>query len=165
MESYLGEIHRTGVFKFYFVSDRIKIVTNFNMTYTENHKNYSELLSIAYQKMPNLSIYEQDVNGKNLNDYYHMLNTASAELLNDQYNYVNPVALAKQAKNDESTYQIQPEFQLHYDLLGTHDDQTRLKYEGKILFNIFSYFSWMNSYCSKNIIIFINKFYYSLISF
>ena len=122
----------------YFVSDRIKIVTNFNMTYTENHKNYSELLSIAYQKMPNLSIYEQDVNGKNLNDYYHMLNTASAELLNDQYNYVNPVALAKQAKNDESTYQIQPEFQLHYDLLGTHDDQTRLKYEGKILFNIFN---------------------------
>ena len=122
----------------YFVSDRIKIVTNFNMTYTENKKNYSELLSIAYQKMPNLSIYEQDVNGNNLPDYYHMLNTASAELLNDQYTYVNPVALAKQAKNKESTYQIQPEFQLHYDLLGTHDDQTRLKYEGKILFNIFN---------------------------
>ena len=122
----------------YFVSDRIKIVTNFNMTYTENKKNYSELLSIAYQKMPNLSIYEQDVNGNNLPDYYHMLNTASAELKNDQYTYVNPVALAKQAKNEESTYQIQPEFQLHYDLLGTHDDQTRLKYEGKILFNIFN---------------------------
>ncbi len=122
----------------YFVSDRIKIVTNFNMTYTENQKNYSELLSIAYQKMPNLSIYEQDVNGKDLNDYYHMLSTSNPEFRNDQYTYVNPVALAKQAKNDESTYQIQPEFQLHYDLLGTHDDQTRLKYEGKILFNIFN---------------------------
>lgn len=122
----------------YFVSDRIKIVTNFNMTYTDNKKNYSELLSIAYQKMPNLSIYEQDEFGNDLPDYYHMLSTASAELKKDQYGYVNPVALAKQAKNEESTYQIQPEFQLVYDLLGTHDDQTRLKYEGKILFNIFN---------------------------
>ena len=134
----------------YFVSDRIKIVTNFNMTYTNNKKNYrdnsvinQDLLGIAYQKMPNLSVYEQDQNGKNLNDYYHMLKTASAELLKDQYKYVNPVALAHQARNDESTYQIQPEFQLHYDLLGTHDDQTRLKYEGKILFNIFNKYNDM----------------------
>lgn len=126
----------------YFVSDRIKIVTNFNMTYTDNKKNYSvnglDLLAIAYQKMPNLSIYEQDAYGNDLPDYYHMLKTASAELLRDQYNYVNPVALAKQAKNEESTYQIQPEFQLVYNLLGTQEDQTQLKYEGKILFNIFN---------------------------
>ena len=122
----------------YFVSDRIKIVTNFNMTYTNNKKNYSDLLGIAYQKMPNLSIYEQDANGNDLPDFYHMLNTCSDELKSDQYTYVNPVALAKQAKNDESTYQIQPEFQLVYNLLGTQDDQTQLKYEGKILFNIFN---------------------------
>ncbi|MBQ9665823.1 MAG: SusC/RagA family TonB-linked outer membrane protein [Bacteroidaceae bacterium] len=129
----------------YFVSDRIKIVTNFNLTYTDNKKNYKDnsivkddLLGIAYVKMPNLSIYEQDAQGHDLPDYYHMLNTASAELLRDQYTYVNPVALAKQAKNEESTYQIQPEFQLHYNLLGTSADQTQLKYEGKILFNIFN---------------------------
>ena len=129
----------------YFVSDRIKIVTNFNMTYTNNKKNYrdgsiinQDLLGIAYQKMPNLSIYEQDALGNDLPDYYHMLNTCSDELKEDQYKYVNPVALAKQAKNDESTYQIQPEFQLHYNLLGTEADQHQLKYEGKILFNIFN---------------------------
>ncbi len=122
----------------YFVSDRIKIVTNFNMTYTDNKKNYSDLLGIAYQKMPNLSIYEQDQYGRNLPDYYHMLNTVSEPLKEDQYGYVNPVALAKQAKNEESTYQIQPEFQLVYNLLGTQEDQTQLKYEGKILFNIFN---------------------------
>ena len=122
----------------YFVSDRIKIVTNFNMTYTDNKKNYSDLLGIAYQKMPNLSIYEQDAYGNDLPDFYHMLKTASSELLRDQYTYVNPVALAKQAKNEESTYQIQPEFQLVYNLLGTQEDQTQLKYEGKILFNIFN---------------------------
>ena len=122
----------------YFVSDRIKIVTNFNLTYTKNQKNAGDLLGIAYQKMPNLSIYEQDANGNDLPDYYHMLNTCSEELKRDQYKYVNPVALAKQAKNDESTYQIQPEFQLVYNLLGTQEDQTQLKYEGKILFNIFN---------------------------
>lgn len=122
----------------YFVSDRIKIVTNFNMTYTDNKKNYSDLLGIAYQKMPNLSIYEQDQYGNDLPDYYHMLNTVSEPLKEDQYGYVNPVALAKQARNEESTYQIQPEFQLVYNLLGTQEDQTQLKYEGKILFNIFN---------------------------
>ncbi len=122
----------------YFVSDRIKIVTNFNLTYTNNQKNYSDLLGIAYQKMPNLSIYEQDNEGRNLPDFYHMLNNCSQELRRDQFTYVNPVALAKEASNDESTYQIQPEFQLVYNLLGVDNDKTQLKYEGKILFNIFN---------------------------
>jgi len=122
----------------YLVSDRIKIVTNFNLTYTDNQKNYSDLLGIAYQKMPNLSIYEQDADGNDTFDFYHMLNTCSSELKEDQYTYVNPVALAKQAKNEESTYQIQPEFQIHYNLLGTTPEKTQLKYEGKVLFNIFN---------------------------
>ncbi len=122
----------------YFVSDRIKIVTNFNLTYTNNQKNAAELLSNAYQKMPNLSIYEKDDFGNDLPDYYHMLNTCSQELKEDQYKYPNPIALAYEAKNDESTYQIQPEFQLHYNLLGTTPEETQLKYEGKVLFNIFN---------------------------
>ena len=120
----------------YFVSDRIKIVTNFNMTYTDNKKNYSDLLTIAYQKMPNLSIYEQDDQGNDLDAFYHM--PYKDDELKDQRGFANPVALAKEARNEESTYQIQPEFQLVYNLLGTHDDQTQLKYEGKILFNIFN---------------------------
>ena len=128
----------------YFVSDRIKIVTNFNLTYTDNKKNYRvsnelpDLLTIAYKKMPNLSVYEQDSNGNDLPNFYHMLPTCSDYLMADQFTYVNPVALAKEAKNDESTYQLQPEFQLVYNLLGTQEDQTQLKYEGKILFNIFN---------------------------
>ena len=121
----------------YFVSDRIKFVTNFNLTYTNNEKNYSDLLTTAYQKMPNLSIYEQDAEGNDLPYFYHMLNDYSPEL-SSQYSMVNPVALAHEAKNDEETYQIQPEFQLVYNLLGTQDDQTQLKYEGKVLFNIFN---------------------------
>ncbi len=127
----------------YFVSDRIKIVTNFNMTYTDNHKNNTsvlgrDLFAVAQLKMPNLSVYEQDALGYNLSDYYHMLSTCSSELRGDQYNYTNPIAVAKEATNEESTYQIQPEFQLQYKLLGTDNSKTQLNYEGKVLFNIFN---------------------------
>ncbi|MBO7102320.1 MAG: SusC/RagA family TonB-linked outer membrane protein, partial [Bacteroidaceae bacterium] len=120
----------------YFVSNRIKVVTDFNMTYTKNERNAGNLLGTAYQKMPNLSVYEQDANGNNLPDYYHMLPNVSNELRSDQLGLVNPVALAYQAKNNDSEYAIQPEFQLHYELLGTDDASHRLKYEGKILFSI-----------------------------
>jgi TonB-linked SusC/RagA family outer membrane protein len=120
----------------YFVSNRIKVVTDFNMTYTKNERNAGNLLGTAYQKMPNLSVWEQDANGNDLPDYYHMLPNVSNELRSDQLGLVNPVALAYQAKNNDSEYAIQPEFQLHYELLGTDDASHRLKYEGKILFSI-----------------------------
>lgn len=125
----------------YFVSDRIKIVTNYNMTYTNNNKNYSfnnqDILSIAYQKMPNMSIYEQDMNGNSTGDYYQMLTSASTEL-NDQRNLVNPIALAYKAKNNTNTIDITPEFQLKYNFLGMTNEETQLTYEGKIAFNVFN---------------------------
>ncbi len=121
----------------YFVSDRIKIVTNYNMTYTNNNKNYSDLLSLAYQKMPNMSIYEQDMNGNSTGEYYQMQSSASTEL-GDQKGYVNPIALAYQAKSNTNTINISPEFQLKYNLLGMTNEQTQLTYEGKIAFNVFN---------------------------
>jgi TonB-linked SusC/RagA family outer membrane protein len=121
----------------YFVSDRIKFVSNFSMTYTDNHKNSGGLLGIAYNKMPNLSIYEEDANGVSTGEYYNMLTSASNEL-NDQRGMVNPVALAYQASSRERSNNIQPEFQLVYNLLGTQAEETQLKYEGKILFDIFN---------------------------
>ena len=55
----------------YYVSERIKISTNFSMTYTKNDMNYNNLLDIAMKKMPNMSIYEQDpVTGQNTDRYY-----------------------------------------------------------------------------------------------
>ena len=121
----------------YFVSDRIKIETNIALTYTKNKKNYSDLLAIAYVRMPNLSIYEQDRDGNDLDDYYSMLPTVSTQL-RDQLNHKNPVALAHLAKNHETSYNITPEFKLRYNLLGLDDDHTRLNYEGKVVFNIFN---------------------------
>ena len=121
----------------YFVSDRIKIVTNLSFTYTKNQKNYSDLLSIAFARMPNLSIYEQDSDGNDTPYYYNIPTTISSEL-QDQVSQYNPVALANLAKNNEASYKISPEFQLVYNLLGTEEGKSQLKYEGKILFDIFN---------------------------
>ena len=121
----------------YFVSDRIKIETNISLTYTKNKKNNGDLLSIAYVRMPNLSVYEQDRNGNDLEDYYSMLPTVSSQL-RDQLDHKNPVALAHLASDDETSYNITPEFKLRYNLLGLEEDKTRLAYEGKVVFNIFN---------------------------
>ncbi|MBR6606650.1 MAG: SusC/RagA family TonB-linked outer membrane protein, partial [Prevotella sp.] len=121
----------------YFVSDRIKIETNIALTYTRNQKNNGDLLSIAYVRMPNVSVYEQDKQGNNLEDYYNMLPTITPAL-RDQLNNRNPVALAYQAENHETSYNIEPEFKLRYNLLGLDEDKTRLQYEGKVMFNIFN---------------------------
>jgi hypothetical protein len=87
--------------------------------------------------MPNLSIYEQDRNGNDLDEYYSMLPTVS-NALRDQLNHKNPVALAYLAKSNETSYNITPEFKLNYRLLGLDDQHHRLDYEGKVVFNIFN---------------------------
>jgi len=122
----------------YYVSDRIKIATNFSLTYTKNKRNYDDLLSIANHKMPNMSIYEQDSNGNNTDTYYEMLQNASSVFNGNQKSLVNPVASANLAKNDQRTYDITPEFQIDYRLLGLDDNHWRLDYEGRVYMNIFN---------------------------
>lgn len=129
----------------YFVSDRIKVITNFNLTYVDNQKNYDyringqarSLLALAGVKMPNIAVYEENENGST-GEFYHMKSNASSNFDNDQKLYVNPVALAHEAVNREKTFQIQPEFILQYDLLGIDPSKTRLKYDGKVTFSIFN---------------------------
>lgn len=140
----------------YFVSNRITVRTNFDFTYTKNQKNYryggEDLLAIAYKKMPNLAIYEEDADGNSLGRYYTMnqyvrtpvsatmqvIDNVSHAWLSDQYGLPNPVAVAHDAINDEKTIKLSPEFILKYDMLGTHDDETRLAYEGQVIFDIYN---------------------------
>lgn len=128
----------------YYVSDRIKISTNFSLTYTKNNRNYDDLLSIANKKMPNMSIYEQDpVTGKDTDKFYEMLQSASSVFNGDANNpnqktYVNPVASAKLAKNDQRTYDITPELRINYHLLGLQDNQWQLNWDGRVYMNIFN---------------------------
>ena len=123
----------------YYVSDRIKIATNFSLTYTNNKKNYDNLLSLAYRKMPNMSIYEQDpLTGKDTDKFYTMLQSAPDVFKDDQRVYVNPVASAHLAKFDDRTYDITPEFQLDYRLLGMDEDHHQLNWQGRVYMNIFN---------------------------
>jgi TonB-linked SusC/RagA family outer membrane protein len=121
----------------YFVSDRIKIISNLAFTYTKNQKNYQDLLAIAYKYMPNLPVYARDNDGNDL-DYYFSLPTTASPELQDMVGVYNPVALARLAKNTDTSYKISPEFQLQYNLLGVEEGKHQLKYEGKIVFDIFN---------------------------
>ena len=121
----------------YNVSERIRVSTNFSMTYTKNDRNSDGLLDIAMKKMPNMSIYEQDpLTGENTSSYYTMLQSGSSVFNNDQKTYVNPVASAHLAKNQQSTYDMQPELIIQYQLLGMDDDHWQLNWRGQVYLNI-----------------------------
>lgn len=123
----------------YYVSERIKISTNFSLTYTDNARNYEDLLAIAYKKMPNMSIYEQNPQtGADTGKYYTMLQSAPDIFKDDQRVYPNPVAVANLAKFDDNTYDITPELELNYRLLGLDDQHTQLNWQGRVYMNIFN---------------------------
>jgi len=127
----------------YNVSRRIRVSTNFSLTYTKNNRNSDDLLSIALRKMPNLSIYEQDpFTGVDTDKYYQVINRpqnqggASDVFNNDQKGLVNPVASAHLAKNTQTTYDMNPELVINYQLLGTNYDKTQLNWRGSVYMNI-----------------------------
>ena len=127
----------------YNVSERIRVQTNFALTYTKNDRNSDGLLNIALKKMPNMSIYEKDpVTGEDTDTYYNMLqsgpNMGSDVFKSDQRTYVNPVASAHLAKNEQRTYDMSPELVLNYSLLGLDEDHTQLTWRGSVYMNIYN---------------------------
>ena len=134
----------------YYVSDRIKFSTEFPLTYTKNQKNYgNNILGKALQMAPNMSIYREDANGNDTNEYYIMLpegkegagstvSGTSSEQLKSVRGIGNPVAIANQAYDNETTYRINPEFKLNYYLMGTEERKTRLDYEGSVYLDVYS---------------------------
>ncbi len=130
----------------YTVSERIRVSTNFSLTYTKNHMNSDDLLAIAMKKMPNMSIYEQDpVTGADTDRYYTMLQSASSvfnssatDKKDNQKAYVNPVASARLATNERRTYDLAPELVINYQLLGLDEDHWQLNWRGSVYMNIFN---------------------------
>ena len=125
----------------YDVSERIRVSTNFALTYTDRQQNSDNLLSIAMVKMPNMSIYEQDrVTGENTDRFYNMIqsgpNIGSNVFQNDQRKYVNPVASAYLAKNEVRSYDMTPELVMRYRLLGLQADQWQLEWRGSVYMRI-----------------------------
>ncbi|MCR4915531.1 MAG: SusC/RagA family TonB-linked outer membrane protein [Prevotella sp.] len=143
----------------YNVSDRIRFITNFALTYTNNDKNYegsingvnhSSLLSIAQNQAPNMAIYRQDANGNDSGEFFLMNPTApnrattpydgiySSYDLSGIYNLGNPVAIGKMAWVKDKTYRLTPDFTIKYEILGTDADKSRLTFNGRVDFDIFA---------------------------
>ena len=141
----------------YWVSDRIKFSSNFALVYTKNNRNYSDdILGRAYNAMPNMSVYRYEYD-KNTDSYYDtgeyfiMPRAAGAAglvdnssglssyYLRDMVDNGNPVALANEAWNRQSSYTITPQFSIDYKLLGKSDDEHQLDYTGEVWMNDFTY--------------------------
>ena len=74
-----------------------------------------------------MSIYEQNpVTGEDTPSYYTMLQSASSVFDRNQKDLVNPVASARLAKNQQTTYDMQPELIIQYQLLGMDEDHWKL---------------------------------------
>jgi TonB-linked SusC/RagA family outer membrane protein len=135
----------------YFVSDRIKFSTTFPLTYTDNLRNYDDnILGRAQKLSPNMSVYRQNADGSDTNEYYIMLpegasNDAGSSVAGTSSRQLsairslgNPVAIANQAWRDEKTYRISPEFRLDYYLMSKDESATQLNYTGLVYMDIFS---------------------------
>ena len=151
----------------YYVSDRIKFSSNISLTFTTNHKNYgNDILARAYNAMPNMSIYEYDVNGNVTGNYFNMLplaaiygTSATVALpqngyrtsyeLRDQFVNGNPVARAMKAWWKQKQYNLTPQFSVEYKLLGKENDQHRLNYVGDVQLNIYN--TSNDNYCPSEL--------------
>lgn len=133
----------------YNVSDRILFSTNFALTYTNNFQNYSGLLGIAQKLAPNMSIYRQNADGTDTDEYYLMNPTAptgrtpysgnySSSQLESIRSLGNPIAIANLAWKKDQTYRITPDFAVKYELLGTGEGQHRLTFNGRVDFDIYA---------------------------
>ena len=145
----------------YWVSDRIKFSSNINLAFTTNHKNYkNDILSRAYNAMPNMSVMEYRIDPETLlsyetENYFNMLPLAAvystggtSELANngrmtsyylkDMFVNGNPVARAEKAWWNQKQYNLTPQFSIEYKLLGKDDDHHRLNYVGDVQLNIYN---------------------------
>lgn len=116
----------------YYVSDRIRVSSDFALTYTNNNKNFQDLLPVAQIIMPNMSIWAQDPQGNNTDDYYLMRQNASGIFDKNQKDIINPVAMGNLAWRKEKSYRIAPQISLDYQLLGLNHDETQLRYYGMV---------------------------------
>lgn len=106
----------------YVVSDRIRFKADISYTHTDTDRNYvnsfgtsdkDRLRSVAYGKMPNMSIYEYDDFGDITPNYF-----SPAQNIQGGYSGTyNPVAMAEFATNNQVGERIVPHFNLKVDIV------------------------------------------------
>ncbi len=106
----------------YVVSDRIRFKTDISYTHSDTQRNYvnsysgadrDRLRSVAYNKMPNMSIYEYDALGNLTPNYF----SPAANIQGTYASTYNPLAMADYAINDQVTERIVPHFNLKVDII------------------------------------------------
>lgn len=110
----------------YNLSDRLVFNADLSYTYTDNDKNYTDLLAIAYKKMPNISVFKRDQNG-DFTDVYYNVDRSTSKLNSAQRDLANPLAIANLAKQNEKNYRILPRFSLKYDILDPQKQVLQFK--------------------------------------
>lgn len=116
----------------YYVSDRMLFTSEFQFTFSNNDRNYESLLNIAYKKMPNMSVYEENVDGISTGRYFNM--DIGTDFNSQQRDLKNPVALGNLAKNNLKGYRILPKLSLQYDFFNP--EETYLRYLGWVAIDV-----------------------------
>ena len=120
----------------YYVSERIKVIADFSFTYTTQRRNTVDLLYNSLLMMPNMSIYKQDEQGNNTDEYYAMLDYPEKNSFQQAvYSKKNTVAYGTLDQYHTENYSISPQITFEYNLLGLEDDETQLKYRGMVNLN------------------------------
>jgi TonB-linked SusC/RagA family outer membrane protein len=108
----------------YFISDKLRMRADFSLAHGVTNGNFTDdnlvrstkgtdVRSIAYKKMPNMSIYEYDAFG-NLTGNFFSPETTSQGTFPSTY---NPVAMALDGVNKTTNDRITTKYSLYYDIL------------------------------------------------
>ena len=104
----------------YRVSSRIKFRADLSYTHSSTMRNYvngtgsgDKLRSVAYVKMPNMSLYEFDSLGDLTPNYF----SPAANVQGTYSGTYNPAAMAEYAINDEVNQRITPHFNVNVDII------------------------------------------------
>lgn len=119
----------------YFISDRLKLTSDFSFTNSKKDMNYydneywnssKQVRPMAYRKAPHMSIYEYDPLGNLTGNFFSP--ESSRQGLGETY--LNPVALAMDGINNSIKDRVLTNFQLEYKLLKS------LKFFSNVSFDI-----------------------------
>lgn len=98
----------------YNVSSRIKFRTDITFTHLDNNRNFSNgIRGVAYNKLPNMAIYEFDLEGNQSPNYF----SPASNIQGSYSSTYNPVALALEGVSKQIGNRVLPHFSLQYDIL------------------------------------------------
>ncbi|MFB6319723.1 SusC/RagA family TonB-linked outer membrane protein [Saccharicrinis sp. FJH54] len=96
----------------YFISDKLRLRADFSYAHGVTDGNYSDIRSVAYRKMPNMSIYEYDVYGNLTGNYF----SPERNIQGSAMGTYNPVAMALVGQKTTINDRIRSQFGIYYDI-------------------------------------------------